>query len=242
MTRAAEDCSSSPSSSSDGERDTATGARRSGRSRHCPPDGRRPARPVRQPSDLRRKCRPSPLSVLGTSRQDGFFTFLCRTGRADARIEGRIRKAVRAPAPNAQRRSGGSLMSLAVSVRLADPRIPFPHTDNPPACSTDPERFVHGHGENGPKVQEQLDAARALCSTCPVVQDCLRWALANPSLTPTGIWAATTARQRNVLRARLSGRLGEDWVATVAEEVRRERYELGGRRLRHTDRQNAVAA
>jgi len=40
--------------------------------------------------------------------------------------------------------------------------------------------------------------AKAICATCPVTADCLAFALADESLT--GIWAATSAGERRVLR------------------------------------------
>jgi WhiB family redox-sensing transcriptional regulator len=42
-------------------------------------------------------------------------------------------------------------------------------------------------------------------------------------LTTEGIWAATTPRQRNALRRQLAARLGNNWVAVVADHDRRLR-------------------
>ncbi|WP_398691773.1 hypothetical protein [Streptomyces atratus] len=58
-----------------------------------------------------------------------------------------------------------------------------------------------------------------------MVKGCLKWVLANPDLTKTGVWAATTKRDRTQLRKQLVARLGEDWIGVVAEQdrLRRER-------------------
>ncbi|MFE4061641.1 hypothetical protein ACFXP3_36040, partial [Streptomyces sp. NPDC059096] len=59
----------------------------------------------------------------------------------------------------------------------------------------------------------------------PIVNGCLKWALANPDLATSGVWAATTAPERNELRGQLVERLGDDWVGALAEQecCRRER-------------------
>jgi WhiB family redox-sensing transcriptional regulator len=59
----------------------------------------------------------------------------------------------------------------------------------------------------------------------------LKWALANPHLTPTGVWAATTQRDRNRLRRNLRERLGDDWIGVVAERDRRRRERKKAARL-----------
>lgn len=43
-----------------------------------------------------------------------------------------------------------------------------------------------------------LMRARRICNSCPVVDDCLRYALERPSLK--GIWAGTSERRRRRLR------------------------------------------
>lgn len=48
--------------------------------------------------------------------------------------------------------------------------------------------------ESGGLHQRQVNAAKALCSTCPVTTDCLQRAL---DLHPTeGIWGGTTEQER----------------------------------------------
>ncbi|MFH8797585.1 WhiB family transcriptional regulator [Streptomyces sp. NPDC017941] len=101
----------------------------------------------------------------------------------------------------------------------ADPRIPAPDTRTAP-CRSDPTAFAIEE-LTGRTVREQaLARAMHACSTCPVATDCLKWALANPELTTTGVWAATTPRKRNELRRRLVDRLGDDWVGAVTRTGR----------------------
>ncbi|TVL88461.1 WhiB family transcriptional regulator [Streptomyces sp. SAJ15] len=106
------------------------------------------------------------------------------------------------------------------TVPEADPRIPFPHADTALACRAHPGRFVYEHGDTSADTTGRIDQARAACRSCPIVNGCLKWALANPELTVTGIWAATTPRQRTTLRRRLQDRLGPDWVGVVAQQER----------------------
>jgi hypothetical protein len=115
----------------------------------------------------------------------------------------------------------------------ADSRIPFPHSDTPLVCRTNPAWFAHEYGDNTPGDVARMERAKTACRACPLAADCLKGALANPSLTPTGIWAATTARQRTTLRHRLQVRLGLDWVGIVAQAD-------GERALRRSARTPAV--
>lgn len=117
----------------------------------------------------------------------------------------------------------------APAIVLADDRIPFPETDQVLRCRTSPALFQLEDIRNtdkDPRAREKaLAQAKHACSGCPIVQGCLKWALANPGLTKTGVWAATTKRDRTQLRKELVARLGEDWVGVVAEQdrIRRER-------------------
>ncbi|WP_432020278.1 WhiB family transcriptional regulator [Streptomyces sp. 1222.5] len=110
----------------------------------------------------------------------------------------------------------------------ADDRIPFPETDQVLRCRTSPALFQIEDipTDQDPRAREKaLAKAKHACSGCPIVKDCLKWALANPALTKTGVWAATTKRDRTQLRKQLVARLGADWVGVVAERdrLRRER-------------------
>lgn len=108
----------------------------------------------------------------------------------------------------------------------ADTRIPFPVSDQPLACRTTPAQFAieDVRTTDDPRAREKATAqAKQTCSTCPVVTECLKWALANPDLTSAGVWAATTKRDRNRLRKQLVARLGADWPGAVADQDRRQR-------------------
>ncbi|MFB7258078.1 WhiB family transcriptional regulator [Streptomyces nojiriensis] len=110
----------------------------------------------------------------------------------------------------------------------ADDRIPFPETDQALRCRREPGLFSIEDipTDEDPRAREKaLTQAKHACSGCPIVRGCLKWALANPGLTKTGVWAATTARDRKQLRTQLVARLGADWVGVVAEQdrLRRER-------------------
>ncbi|WP_052398000.1 WhiB family transcriptional regulator [Streptomyces sp. NRRL F-5123] len=119
------------------------------------------------------------------------------------------------------------------------PGIPFPRTEQPTACQTNPARFSHDSSSGGSAaadVARDVRLAREDCALCPIVTGCLKWALANPKLTTVGVWAATTKRERSTLRRRQVERLGPDWVAKVAAADRRraERGRSAGRAPRTT--------
>ncbi|MEU1668567.1 WhiB family transcriptional regulator [Streptomyces sparsogenes] len=114
---------------------------------------------------------------------------------------------------------------------VADDRIPFPHTETPTRCQDDPKLFAIEDVADRTEREKALVKAKAACSGCPIVKDCLKWALANKPLTPTGVWAATTARERNKLRKDLVRRLGNDWVGVVAEQDRRRQEKQRAARL-----------
>lgn len=80
------------------------------------------------------------------------------------------------------------------------PGFPSPHTSVPLACRTNPTRFVHEHGPSSKDDIARIERAKAACHGWPIAADCLKWALANRELAPSGFWAATTARQRTTLR------------------------------------------
>ncbi|MEW2078791.1 WhiB family transcriptional regulator [Streptomyces sp. NPDC013433] len=98
-----------------------------------------------------------------------------------------------------------------------DTRIPFPRTDTPLACQAHPDWFAH---EQTSAVQQDIDKAKHACAGCPIAAGCLKWALANPGPSRIGVWAATTPRERSILRRRLQMRLGPDWVGVVAQADR----------------------
>ncbi|MFK8905883.1 WhiB family transcriptional regulator [Streptomyces sp. YS-3] len=117
----------------------------------------------------------------------------------------------------------------------ADDRIPFPHTDQALRCRTEPGLFaiedIHNTGEDPRAREKALLKAKHACSGCPIVNGCLKWALANADLAKAGVWAATTARDRKQLRKQLAARLGDDWIGVVAEQDRRRREQQRAARV-----------
>ncbi|MFF2236325.1 WhiB family transcriptional regulator [Streptomyces anulatus] len=114
----------------------------------------------------------------------------------------------------------------AADIHPADGRLPFPVSEQPLSCRTDPALFAieDVSTDKDPRAREKaLAQARRACSGCPVVTGCLKWALANPDLTKSGVWAAATKRDRNGLRKQLTARLGDDWAGVVADQDRRRR-------------------
>lgn len=110
-----------------------------------------------------------------------------------------------------------------------DPRFPFPHSPTPTRCQTDPGLFDFTNGDRTgdtrAATEKRLDKARRACSGCPIVQECLRWALVNKPITSIGIIATTTPRQRTALRKRMVDRLGPGWIDILAaqKQARRKR-------------------
>jgi transcription factor WhiB len=104
-----------------------------------------------------------------------------------------------------------------------DPRFPQPQSPKPTRCQTEPQLFDRDYGDC--RKEQELAKARRACSGCPLVTDCLKWALVNKDLTQVGIFAATTPHQRKTLRKRLADRLGPDWIDVLADQdqARRER-------------------
>jgi WhiB family redox-sensing transcriptional regulator len=69
------------------------------------------------------------------------------------------------------------------------------------ACrTTDPDVFFHPEGERGPaRVNRQL-AAKAICATCPVIEQCAAHALAVRE--PYGVWGGMSEEDREARYAR----------------------------------------
>lgn len=65
------------------------------------------------------------------------------------------------------------------------------------ACrDEDPELFFPiGHG---PAAQAQIVEAKAVCARCPVVRECLAWALETGQ--DAGVWGGLTEEERRQLR------------------------------------------
>jgi WhiB family transcriptional regulator, redox-sensing transcriptional regulator len=69
----------------------------------------------------------------------------------------------------------------------------------PPCQDTDPEIWF---GEIGDSYSSNM--ARKLCNTCPVINECLQYAL--ESCEPFGVWGGMTAKERQKMRGLGRGR------------------------------------
>lgn len=69
------------------------------------------------------------------------------------------------------------------------------------ACLTqDPELFFP-IGDSGPAL-DQIQQAKVVCNTCPVLQECLTWALETGQ--DFGVWGGMSEAERLALRRRRS--------------------------------------
>jgi WhiB family redox-sensing transcriptional regulator len=64
----------------------------------------------------------------------------------------------------------------------------------------------------GPSAVEHIAEALQVCRTCPVVGDCLRVAMADPTLV--GVWGGTSEAQRVALRRTQRRGQGLVWIST----------------------------
>lgn len=86
--------------------------------------------------------------------------------------------------------------------------IPFFILKDDPACAqTDPEMFFPmdidmGGGRFSAKYLS-IDAAKRVCKECPLIKDCLEYALKNHEI---GIWGGTTEHERKLIKKRNSRR------------------------------------
>jgi len=66
------------------------------------------------------------------------------------------------------------------------------------ACrGLDTSNFYHPENERGPSRARRERQAKAVCANCPVVANCLRWALA--AREPYGVWGGKSAEEREAL-------------------------------------------
>lgn len=66
------------------------------------------------------------------------------------------------------------------------------------ACrGLDTQAFYHPENERGPSRVRREQAAKAVCVGCPVVENCLKWALA--AREPYGVWGGLSTEEREVL-------------------------------------------
>jgi WhiB family redox-sensing transcriptional regulator len=69
------------------------------------------------------------------------------------------------------------------------------------ACrGLDTANFYHPENERGPSRARREMQAKAVCAQCPVIQNCLRWALA--AREPYGVWGGLSADERESLLQR----------------------------------------
>ncbi|MFY0408179.1 WhiB family transcriptional regulator [Solicola sp. PLA-1-18] len=83
-------------------------------------------------------------------------------------------------------------------------RLPLPLQENwewqyEAACSgMDSACFFAPATERGPKRDAREDAAKAVCATCPVIEQCLEHAMRVRE--PFGVWGGMTASEREAAR------------------------------------------
>jgi len=63
----------------------------------------------------------------------------------------------------------------------------------------DTAAFYHPENERGPSRTGRERRAKAVCATCPVIDSCLRWALA--AREPYGVWGGLSVEEREALLA-----------------------------------------
>ena len=69
------------------------------------------------------------------------------------------------------------------------------------ACrGTDTSNFYHPENERGPSRVKREMRAKAVCAGCPVIENCLRWAL--DTREPYGVWGGLSPEGRESLLAR----------------------------------------
>jgi len=69
------------------------------------------------------------------------------------------------------------------------------------ACrGTDTANFYHPENERGPSRARREMRAKAVCAHCPVIDSCLRWALA--AREPYGVWGGLSVEEREALLTR----------------------------------------
>lgn len=68
------------------------------------------------------------------------------------------------------------------------------------ACrGRDTATFYHPDNERGPARVRREARAKAICASCPVIDECRRWALSTRE--PYGVWGGLTADEREALRS-----------------------------------------
>jgi len=87
------------------------------------------------------------------------------------------------------------LSSMAEISRLPQPIADQWEWQYEGSCRTMPsEMFFHPDGERGPRRRNRENAAKAVCASCPVIQQCRAHALAVQE--PYGIWGGLSEDDR----------------------------------------------
>jgi WhiB family transcriptional regulator, redox-sensing transcriptional regulator len=69
------------------------------------------------------------------------------------------------------------------------------------ACrGIDTANFYHPENERGPSRTKRELRAKAVCSGCPVIENCRRWALSTRE--PYGVWGGLSAEEREAMLTR----------------------------------------
>ncbi len=64
--------------------------------------------------------------------------------------------------------------------------------------------FYHPENERGPSRSKREIRAKAVCAACPVIENCLRWALA--AREPYGVWGGLSENERDAAIQRMERR------------------------------------
>ena len=89
-------------------------------------------------------------------------------------------------------------VTMTSAARLLAPRLEHWEWQLSAACrGLASASFFHPDGERGASRVRREQAAKAICATCPVRQDCLDWALKVGE--PYGVWGGKTSEERALL-------------------------------------------
>ena len=73
------------------------------------------------------------------------------------------------------------------------------------ACrDADQDLFFHPEGERGAARRRRAEAAKSICATCPVINECREQSLAVRE--PYGVWGGLSEDERTAVLAERSGR------------------------------------
>jgi len=84
--------------------------------------------------------------------------------------------------------------------KLQSPHHPSWEWQAQAACrGTDTSQFYHPENERGPSRVRREQAAKRVCANCPVIANCLRWAL--ETREPYGVWGGLSVDEREQMLA-----------------------------------------